>query len=321
MTVPVQTPLNQYTAAGGNDTFAFTFRILTDDDLVVRVDNALQTKDVDYTVQDVTQAGGNVVFTAAPIAGQIVVIQRDTTIDQQVDYQPFDPFPAETHELALDKLTLITQELDEFGVTVDQDLTISGAWEFVTGPTLANGVPLRGKLTNDIELWLVGITNNDALQLGSNSATNVQVRAATSIGGYLSDVLVINLVDRASGSLLVYDRLNTARKAGYRNPPVTFASSDRALEQNDEGAAVVVSGSGRVLTAPQLEQSTEMKLFVASNATTVNATGGAQFTGYDANGTVRPTGTTLTLVAAAWVHLFWRAPDNIYVYGNGFTIS
>ena len=47
----------------------------------------------------------------APASGTRLVIYRDTDIVQETDYISGDPFPAETHERALDRLTMIAQEI------------------------------------------------------------------------------------------------------------------------------------------------------------------------------------------------------------------
>ncbi len=141
MTVPVQTPRNSYTADGINDTFAFTFRLLDNADLKVTVDGVLQVESTDYTIQNLTLLGGDVVFEAGsiPINSAIIEIIRDTSVDQQTAYSAFDPFPAETHELGLDKLTMIVQELKELvgggsvgGGSFDPnaDQLITGNWRF-----------------------------------------------------------------------------------------------------------------------------------------------------------------------------------------------
>lgn len=54
--------------------------------------------------------GGTVTFDTAPVSGHTVRIYRDTPLTQGTDYTDYDAFPAESHEDALDKLTMITQE-------------------------------------------------------------------------------------------------------------------------------------------------------------------------------------------------------------------
>ena len=47
---------------------------------------------------------------AAPATGTRLVIYRDTEVVQETDYTSGDAFPAESHERALDRLTMILQE-------------------------------------------------------------------------------------------------------------------------------------------------------------------------------------------------------------------
>lgn len=66
---------------------------------------------LDYTVSGAgSPAGGTLTMAAAPATGQSLTIKRVIARTQLVDYVPNDPFPADTHEAALDKLTMIAQE-------------------------------------------------------------------------------------------------------------------------------------------------------------------------------------------------------------------
>jgi DNA polymerase III gamma/tau subunit len=49
----------------------------------------------------------------APASGETLLVLRNVPLTQQTDYQANDPFPAETHEEALDKLTMLTQQLQD----------------------------------------------------------------------------------------------------------------------------------------------------------------------------------------------------------------
>ena len=106
---------------GSQLTFGYSFKIFADGDLDVYVRTAagsetLQTISTNYTVTGAgNDAGGNVVFVAgqAPSATEKVVIQRKLSLTQSTDYTPNDPFPAESHEEALDRLTFITQQIQE----------------------------------------------------------------------------------------------------------------------------------------------------------------------------------------------------------------
>ncbi|GAA0504793.1 hypothetical protein [Pigmentiphaga daeguensis] len=59
-------------------------------------------------------SGGEVVAQVAPAAG-LLIIQRVVPLTQETAYQENDPFPAKSHERALDKLTMAQQQLTETG--------------------------------------------------------------------------------------------------------------------------------------------------------------------------------------------------------------
>lgn len=101
-----------YTADGVQTVYSFPYAIISTDHLTVSVAGAVVTG---YTAALNTNpdTGLVVTFTSAPTANATVLLSRGTPIDQLVDYTPGDSFNAETHENALDKLTLILQEYDD----------------------------------------------------------------------------------------------------------------------------------------------------------------------------------------------------------------
>jgi hypothetical protein len=119
MTVTTLARRIAYAGDGSARSFAVPFGFADDAALRVVVRSAagaetLQTLNVDYTVsRAVATPGGTVVFGTAPAAGSTVSIRRQTARTQSVDYVPNDPFPAQTHEDALDRLTQIAQEVDD----------------------------------------------------------------------------------------------------------------------------------------------------------------------------------------------------------------
>ena len=97
-----------------------------------------------YTVSGAgTDSGGNVTFVTAPGSTDTVVIQRKLDLTQGTDYVANDPFPAESHEDALDRLTFITQQIQE---EVDRSIkasvtnTLTGAEFTVSATDRANKV-------------------------------------------------------------------------------------------------------------------------------------------------------------------------------------
>lgn len=115
MTISTQTFRFSYVSTGGT-TYAYTNKILSENDLTVYVDDVLQTLSTHYTVSGVGEAaGGNVVFLVAPAAASVVLITKDgVEFTQETDYVENDAFPAESHENALDKLTNIAQKIWDY---------------------------------------------------------------------------------------------------------------------------------------------------------------------------------------------------------------
>lgn len=102
-----------YTGNGVLTTFAYPLKIFADTDLQVYVNGVLKTLTTDYTVTGVGNVGGgNVVFGVAP-AAVAITIKRVVATTQLTDYVAGDSFPAETHEAALDRLTMICQQLQK----------------------------------------------------------------------------------------------------------------------------------------------------------------------------------------------------------------
>jgi hypothetical protein len=116
MTVSVTTNKVLYTANGTQTVFPYTFKIFNDSDLTVYTRDASgnETLVTNYTVSGAgNDAGGNVTFTTAPNNGYTVVIVRELDVTQDTDYVENSPFQADSHENALDKLTMIDQQQDE----------------------------------------------------------------------------------------------------------------------------------------------------------------------------------------------------------------
>lgn len=124
MTVSSTTSRNEYNGNGVTDTFAYTFRILDQAHIAVYVEGVLKAITTDYTVSDVgLSGGGDVVLTTPPITGTAnVIFLRSVPLTQETDYVENDPFPAEAHEDALDKLTMIVQQQQE---EIDRSITLS----------------------------------------------------------------------------------------------------------------------------------------------------------------------------------------------------
>lgn len=135
---------NQYVGDGSVTEFAYTFPILDSTHIEVyrqlSTETALKAKLVpaeEYTVEGAgAENGGKVVFKTAPSSGTKLSILRNVPVTQLYQYQELDSFPAESHENALAKLTMICQEIDE---RLDRAIVVSPT-DTVTPDELRNNI-------------------------------------------------------------------------------------------------------------------------------------------------------------------------------------
>jgi len=111
MTISNKESIIEYTGDGALVAFSYQFRADNDEDISVYLEGVKQATGY-ILVREVDNIGGLVTFDVAPVGGALVAIRRIVAVDQLTDYQPYDPFPAETHERALDKLTMIAQQTE-----------------------------------------------------------------------------------------------------------------------------------------------------------------------------------------------------------------
>ena len=143
MTVSSTTNTNSYTGNGTNHSFAYGFKIFASADIEVIVRSTAgvettKTLNTHYIVTNAgTDSGGNVLFkfntgTSSdahysttdyrPANNETVLLRRNLTLTQGTDYIENDTFASTSHENALDRLTFITQALQEES---DRSLKIS----------------------------------------------------------------------------------------------------------------------------------------------------------------------------------------------------
>lgn len=165
----IATTLNRvaYNGDGVSTIFAYPFEIFLASDLqVYDIVNAtgvasLLAINVDYTVSGAgVPTGGNVTKTVALAAGHTLVIIRVEPMTQASALPSNDKFPTTVVETALDKLTMLVQQLNE----VDQrslKLALTSLYSNLTVPDPAATKYLRWKAD------LSGLENSDVVTSGT----------------------------------------------------------------------------------------------------------------------------------------------------------
>mgnify|MGYP003634148941 CR=1 FL=1 len=137
MTVSSTTTTVSYTGNASTTSFSVTFPFLgtgsTSEITVVErvIATGVETTQVyttDYTVTGGAGSTGTVIAATAPAATVEWHFRRNTVTTQTIDYVTNDPFPADTHELALDRLSMTNQEQDgDLGQTFKYPDTYTGS--------------------------------------------------------------------------------------------------------------------------------------------------------------------------------------------------
>ena len=114
MTISSEDNRAAYTGDGVLVAFSYAYRADNDGDIFVFLDTVEQ--EGGYTIaRNPDNQGGLVTFDLAPAIRVSVVLLRKVPLTQEVDYTPYDAFPEQTHEGALDKLTMAIQQVSNDG--------------------------------------------------------------------------------------------------------------------------------------------------------------------------------------------------------------
>lgn len=161
-----------HVANGSNKVFTFDFRIDSENDVEIYYDGVLQSPTPLFSIPVLElgkEAGGTLTFDTAPPACDLTIYRKMDLI-QSVDYTAYGAFAAETHENALDKLIMITQQQQE---------QIDRAWlqdVLNEGPTVVDGSfyfgnnkGIYGEKTTTVDTLLIKMNNYDQVEIGEVS--------------------------------------------------------------------------------------------------------------------------------------------------------
>ena len=288
MTVSSSTSRVQFNGNGSTTVFAYSFKIFDQDDLTVILRSAtggetVKTITTHYTVSGVGNAGGgNVTMLTAPASGETLTILREQDLVQELDLVENDPFPAQSLEDALDKLTFIVQQHDEElgrAIKASRTNTISSTEFTVSAADRANKVfafNSAGELSVAQELgtyrgnWATStaFAQRDIVKDTSNNNIYICVTAHTSTG---SQPISSN-ADVAKWALLV----DAASATTSASAAASSASAAATSATNASNSATAASGSASAASSSASAASTS-----ETNAAASAASAAASFDAFD----------------------------------------
>lgn len=246
MTISTTASRISYNGNGATTAFSFPYRFLANGDLtVIKVAaNGTETTlvlNTNYTVTGADDdAGGTVTLSVAPLSGERVVIYRSVSITQEVDYITGDPFPAETHERALDRLTMVAQQQQD---AIDRSAKLSET-STADADTLIANINSLAAIEADVSAVAAIDTDVSAVAAIDSNVTTVAGIAAnvTTVAGISAAVSTVaaNIADiqnaeenadAAAASALAAQTAETNAETAETNAEAAQAAAEAARDQ------------------------------------------------------------------------------------------
>jgi len=253
LTVQSTTSRADYTGNGSTTAFTVPFYFLDNTHVTVYttvIATGVTTTLIlgtDYTLTGAgVSTGGTVTTTVAPTTSQKLSILRNVPLSQLIHYVPNDPFPAATHEQALDQLTMEVQQVNE---TLARSIKLSatntiGSTEFtVTAANRANyvlGFDSTGELSVTQAIgtyqgnWASGTAykQRDLVKDSSNSNVYICTTAHTSSG----TTPISSNTDSAKWGLIV-DAATAAASASSASSSASAAATSASAASTSASSA------------------------------------------------------------------------------------
>ena len=295
MTVSSSTTKNSRSANGTQHSFAYDFKIFAAADLEVIVRTTagaetIQTLDTNYIVTGAGNAnGGNVLFkfntgNAAlahhdastdhrPANTTTVIMRRKLTLTQGTDYVENDPFPAAAHEDALDRLTMVTQQIQE---EVDRSIKASTGNTFAGATFTLSATDRANKVFSFDSSGNLAVTQELGTFRGNFAASTAYALRDLIKDTSTNNIFIVNEAHTSSGSQPLTTNANSAKYTLIVDAASATTSQNAAAASATASAnsATAAASSASTATTKAAEASTS-----ASNAATSLATFQGQYHG------------------------------------------
>jgi hypothetical protein len=268
MTISSTTNTVSYTGNGSTTAFAVPYAFFgtgtTSEIQVVEVVIATGAETVksngsDYTVAGGSGTTGTVTAATAPASTVKWVINRATTQTQETDYVENDPFPAESHEEALDRLTAIDQEQQR---ALDRTAQLPDGYTGAFDPTLPTIIT-----GSTVLAFNAGAT---AFEIGPTTAAISGAAAAAAAAAVSANAAAAS----AAAAATSYDDFDDRYLGQKATDPTLDNDGDALLTgalyfNTSNNVMMVYTGSAWVRTTPTTGDQANIDA-VTANATNIN---------------------------------------------------
>jgi len=297
-----------YSGTGSQDTFAYTYKIFSSSDIEVYIRNTLGTETkktitTHYTVSNVGNAsGGNIVFTTGntPLNTDTVIIVRTVPLTQTFDYVLNDPFPSDSHEDGLDKLTMQVQQVKE---EVDRSIKASVTNTIASTEFTQSSTDRANKLFGFDSSGNLSISTTLGTNRGNWAASTVYSERDIVKDTSTNNIFQINSGHTSSGSQPLTTNANSAKytllvdaaTATTAAATATTKAAEASTSATASATSATASAASATSAAASLDSFTDIYLGEKSSAPTVDNDGDAL-----ANGA-----------------LYWNTSSNLMYAWNG----
>ncbi|HWT40378.1 MAG TPA: hypothetical protein VN081_03890 [Dongiaceae bacterium] len=256
MTISDQTAFERYTANGASASFEFPHPMQSSAELRVTKKpistgvEATLVLGTDYTITGTPDANGNytsgctVVVTVMPTNGDVFTLERSTFQTQTAAYSTADKFPSQTHEKALDKMTLLLQE---FYRTVSRAV-VTGRTSAYTGLVFPD--PADGKLIKWSGSTITNSTVNDTDLITASTNAAASATAAANSASAASTSATNAAASASAASTSATNASNSATSAaGSASAANTSATNAATSETNAATSATNAANSAAAAAA------------------------------------------------------------------------
>lgn len=243
-----------YSGTGSQDTFAYTYKIFSSSDIEVyiRDTSGTETKKTittHYTVSNVGNAsGGNIVFTTGntPLNTDTVIIVRTVPLTQTFDYVLNDPFPSDSHEDGLDKLTMQVQQVKE---EVDRSIKASVSTTIASTEFTQSSTDRANKLFGFDSAGNISVTTNVGTNRGDWAASTSYNERDLVKDTSTNNVFQVTTAHTSSGSQPLTSNANSAKYTLLVDAASATTSATAAATSATAAAGSATTAQGHSNTA------------------------------------------------------------------------